>query len=47
VYGQPALYVATADGVAFAGLGELDPARINSLALRADAAVRGLSSMRA
>jgi hypothetical protein len=29
VYGQPTLYVATADGVAFAGLGELDPARIN------------------
>jgi hypothetical protein len=26
VYGQPALYIATADGVAFAGLGELEPA---------------------
>ena len=34
VYGQPALYVATADGVAFAGLGELDPARINEASVR-------------
>jgi hypothetical protein len=34
VYGQPALYVATADGVAFAGLGELDPARVNEASVR-------------
>jgi hypothetical protein len=34
VYGQPALYVATADGVAFAGIGELDPARINEASVR-------------
>src|SRR4051794_7371602 len=34
VYGQPALYVATVDGVAFAGLGELDPARVNEASVR-------------
>src|SRR4051794_9225027 len=34
VYGQPALYVATSDGVAFAGLGELDPARVNEATVR-------------
>src|SRR4051794_28919523 len=34
VYGQPALYVATADGVAFAGIGELDPARVNEASVR-------------
>jgi hypothetical protein len=34
VHGQPALYVATADGVAFAGLGELDPARVNEASVR-------------
>src|SRR3954462_10870420 len=33
-YGQPALYVSTADGVAFAGLGELDPARVNEASVR-------------
>src|SRR3954453_20841543 len=34
VYGQPALYVATADGVVFAGIGELDPARVNEASVR-------------
>jgi hypothetical protein len=34
VYGQPALYMATADGVAFAGLRELDPARVNEASVR-------------
>src|SRR4051812_12569351 len=34
VYGQSGLYVATADGVAFAGLGELDPARVNEASVR-------------
>jgi hypothetical protein len=34
VYGQPALYVATAGGVAFAGIGELDPARVNEASVR-------------
>jgi len=34
VYGQPALYVATTDGVAFAGLGELDLARVNEASVR-------------
>jgi len=33
-YGQPALYVAAADGVVFAGLGELDPARVNEASVR-------------
>src|SRR3954452_15246558 len=34
VYGQPALYVATVDGVACAGLGELAPARVNEASVR-------------
>jgi hypothetical protein len=34
VYGQPALYVATSEGVAWAGLGELDPARVGWATVR-------------
>src|SRR4051812_28611108 len=34
VYGQRALYTATTAGVAFAGLGELDPARVNEATVR-------------